>query len=78
MSAKNKPQHFLFSHLEYGPNAFIKEYHRELNSRGGDAVGLAKPTGYFKDDNNMSQPQFTWENTQKKFFKNWITTITNH
>ncbi|WP_431021110.1 hypothetical protein [Bacillus subtilis] len=39
---------------------------------------MAKPTGYFKDDNNMSQPQFTWENTQKKFFKNWITTITNH
>ena len=35
-------------------------------------------TKYFKDDNNMSQPQFTWENTQKKFFKNWITTITNH
>ena len=78
VSAKNKPQHFLFSHLEYGPNAFIKEYHRELNARGGDAVGLVKPTGYFKDDNNMSQPQFTWENTQKKFFKNWITAITNH
>ena len=78
VSAKNKPQHFLFSHLEYGPNAFIKEYNSELNARGGDAVGLAKPTGYFKDDNNMSQPQFTWENTQKKFFKNWITAITNH
>lgn len=66
---------FLFSHLEYGPQAFEKEYQRELSARGGDDRNLAKPQQYFADEAAMSLPQFTWESTQQHFFKNWLRTI---
>lgn len=68
-------QVFLFSHLEYGPQAFSKEYQRELTARGGDDRNLAKPQRYFADEAAMSLPQFTWESSQQHFFKNWLQTI---
>lgn len=75
VTANNRPQVFLFSHLEYGPSAFIKEYDRELAARGGDDRGLSKPKQYFADEEHMLDPQFTWEETQKLFFANWLTSI---
>ncbi|GHV97012.1 homoserine O-succinyltransferase [Lactobacillus nasalidis] len=68
-------QSFLFSHLEYGPQAFSKEYQRELAARGGDDTGLAKPQCYFADESAMALPQFTWESTQEHFFKNWLQAV---
>ncbi|GHN35020.1 homoserine O-acetyltransferase/O-succinyltransferase family protein [Lactobacillus delbrueckii] len=68
-------QAFLFSHMEYGPQAFKKEYQRELSARGGDDRGLAKPQQYFANESAMSLPQFTWESTQQHFFKNWLAAI---
>ena len=68
-------QTFLFSHLEYGPQAFSKEYQRELTARGGDDRNLAKPQRYYADEATMSLPQFTWESSQQHFFKNWLQTI---
>lgn len=75
VTAKTRPQVFLFSHLEYGPSAFIKEYDRELAARGGDDRGLSKPQQYFADEKHMADPQFTWEETQKHFFANWLASI---
>ncbi|KRL02233.1 homoserine O-succinyltransferase [Lactobacillus equicursoris DSM 19284 = JCM 14600 = CIP 110162] len=75
--ASQGEQSFLFTHLEYGPSAFQKEYQRELTARGGDDQGLAKPENYFADEDAMALPLFTWRSTQKHFFNNWMTTVKN-
>lgn len=68
--ARNKNQYFLFSHLEYGRDALLKEYLREHNAHPG--VEYLKPQNYFHDPLHMKGPQFSWEQTQQRFFSNWL------
>lgn len=60
---------FLFAHLEYGPNALLKEYQREIAAH--PEKNYQKPENYFLDEKNKF-PEFTWAQTQKVFFKNWL------
>lgn len=71
-TADDAPQAFLFSHLEYGPQALLKEYKREAAAKPDQAASLAKPQNYFANPQEMKDPIFSWENTQKKFYRNWI------
>lgn len=68
--ARNRQQYFLFSHLEYGRNALLKEYHREKNAHPN--WDYAKPQNYFLDPIHMRAPQFKWQPAQQIFFDNWL------
>ena len=60
--AREKNQYFLFSHLEYGKDALLKEYLRERN---------ANPL-------HMKDPEFSWATTQRVFFDNWLHSVADH
>lgn len=69
VSAIRKPeQNFIFSHLEYDKTALAKEYEREIT---------AHPDRFYKKPENYSltDPNFTWKNTQRQFFTNWLAKI---
>ena len=68
--AREKNQYFLFSHLEYGKDALLKEYLRERNANPG--VEYIKPQNYFRDPLHMKDPEFSWATTQRVFFDNWL------
>lgn len=69
-SARKQKQYFLFSHLEYGQDALLKEYQREHSAHPG--VDYIKPQNYFRDPLHMKDPQFKWAATQRQFFANWL------
>lgn len=71
--ARDAKQYFLFSHLEYGRDALLKEYLRERNAHPG--VEYLKPQNYFRDPLHMKDPNFSWEATQRIFFDNWLHTV---
>ncbi|MBB1122476.1 homoserine O-acetyltransferase/O-succinyltransferase family protein [Limosilactobacillus albertensis] len=73
--ARDKHQYFLFSHLEYGQDALLKEYLRERNTHPG--IEYIKPQNYFRDPLHMKDPQFSWQRTQRVFFDNWLQTVAN-
>lgn len=68
--ARNHPQYFLFSHLEYGRNALLKEYRREKDAHPNR--DYIKPQNYFLDPIHMRVPQFKWQPAQQIFFDNWL------
>ncbi|MBB1079350.1 homoserine O-succinyltransferase [Limosilactobacillus sp. STM2_1] len=70
---RDAKQYFLFSHLEYGRDALLKEYLRERNAHPG--VEYLKPQNYFRDPLHMKDPKFSWEATQRIFFDNWLHTV---
>lgn len=72
-SARKQKQYFLFSHLEYGQDALLKEYQRERNAHPG--VEYLKPQNYFRDPLHMKDPVFKWAKTQQLFFGNWLQSI---
>lgn len=69
-----KHQTFIFSHLEYQQDGLDKEYHRELNSpkvkHPMPAVNYYSPLDH--------QPMFSWKQTQRIFYKNWLTNVNAH
>lgn len=71
--ARNRHQYFLFSHLEYGQLALLKEYRREQNAH--PEKEYRKPQNYFLDPLHMRVPQMTWQLAQTTFFNNWLTSI---
>lgn len=60
---------FLFAHLEYGQNALLKEYKREVAAH--PEKHYQKPENYFSRE-TPNIPEFKWEDTQKIFFRNWL------
>ncbi|WP_057895673.1 homoserine O-acetyltransferase/O-succinyltransferase family protein [Liquorilactobacillus oeni] len=75
MEARTQPQTFLFAHLEYGKDALTKEYQREAAAYPEKAASLAKPQNYYLNENKMTGELFSWANTQKVFFENWLKRI---
>lgn len=69
-SALHKKQYFLFSHLEYGRDALLKEYRRERNAH--PERDYLKPQNYFRDPLHMKDPEFKWAKTRRVFFDNWL------
>lgn len=61
-------QNFLFSHMEYGQDALVKEYQREKS---------AHPEKEYKKPENhkLLNSQATWKKTQRRFFYNWLEQI---
>ncbi|MFT8669074.1 MAG: homoserine O-succinyltransferase [Liquorilactobacillus hordei] len=72
VEAKDAPQVFLFAHLEYGKEALAKEYQRELKAYPDQAETLAEPQNYYEDFEQMEAPIFSWSDTQRLFFQNWV------
>lgn len=66
--AKDKPQAFLFSHLEYQKNDLRKEYNREFAAHPEN--NPIQPQNYYSPIND--QPMFAWKEIQAKFFGNWV------
>lgn len=71
--AREQKQYFLFSHLEYGRDALLKEYQRERNAHPD--VQYKKPQNYFRDPLHMTGPEFSWARTQRTFFDNWLRSV---
>ncbi|MCW4388472.1 homoserine O-acetyltransferase/O-succinyltransferase family protein [Limosilactobacillus oris] len=71
--ARGQMQYFLFSHLEYGRDALLKEYRRERNAHPD--TQYSKPQNYFRDPLHMKGPEFSWERTQRTFFDNWLRSV---
>lgn len=71
--ARNAKQYFLFSHLEYGRKALLKEYQRERNAHPGREY--IKPQNYFRDPVHMREPEFKWQSAQRIFFANWLNIV---
>lgn len=67
-----KHRTFLFAHLEYGRNALKEEYQREWQAKVAQRTLLARPQHYYLDETNQAQPDFSWEETQRIFFQNWL------
>lgn len=74
--ARDSNQYFLFSHLEYGRQALLKEYLRERNAHPG--YDYLKPQHYFADPLHMRGPQFKWAPAQHIFFNNWLHQVNQH
>lgn len=66
--SKNKPQSFLFSHLEYQRDDLKKEYDREFEAH--PEKHPVQPINYYSPINQ--QPMFAWKDVQSKFFGNWV------
>lgn len=66
-----KPQAFIFSHLEYPRTGLDDELKREVNS--GKVPDAKRAVNYYSpiDDH----PMFTWKETQKLFFQNWLNCV---
>lgn len=71
--ARNQHQYFLFSHLEYGQLALLKEYRREQAAH--PEKEYRKPQNYFLDPLHMRAPQMTWQLSQTTFFNNWLNSV---
>lgn len=71
--ARNAKQYFLFSHLEYGRMALLKEYQRERNAHPGHEY--IKPQNYFRDPLHLREPEFKWQTAQQVFFANWLNIV---
>lgn len=72
VEAREKPQLFLFAHLEYGKDALTKEYQREVQAYPEKVTSLAKPENYYADPEKMQDERFSWKQTQTVFFANWL------
>ncbi|KRL66711.1 homoserine O-acetyltransferase/O-succinyltransferase family protein [Companilactobacillus versmoldensis] len=71
--AIDKPQAFLFSHLEYQRDDLQKEYDREYAAHPeNDPI---HPENYYSPINQ--KPMFAWKDVQAKFFGNWINEVIN-
>ncbi|MQS51829.1 homoserine O-acetyltransferase/O-succinyltransferase family protein [Companilactobacillus mishanensis] len=66
--AENKPQSFLFSHLEYQKNDLKKEFDREYAAH--PEQNPIQPSNYYSP--LTQKPVFAWEDIQAKFFGNWV------
>ncbi|WP_099974391.1 homoserine O-acetyltransferase/O-succinyltransferase family protein [Lactobacillus terrae] len=62
-------QTFLFNHLEYHKDDLDKEYQLEIAS--GKVPNAFKAHNYYKNN----QPTFEWQESQEKFFNNWLNTF---
>lgn len=69
--AKNKPQSFLFSHLEYQKDGLKKEYDREFAAHPENHP--VQPENYYSPINN--EPMFAWKDIQAKYFGNWVNQV---
>lgn len=69
-----KHQVFVFSHLEYQRDGLDKEYHRELNSK--KVTGAMPAMNYYSPLDH--KPVFSWKQTQKSFYNNWLQTVNEH
>ncbi|KRM96778.1 Homoserine O-succinyltransferase [Liquorilactobacillus aquaticus DSM 21051] len=72
VEAAEESQTFLFSHLEYDKEALLKEYQREIAAYPENEESLVKPEHYFKYPEKMEEPIFSWEDTQRRFYDNWL------
>lgn len=68
VEAKDKPQAFLFSHLEYQKDDLMKEYQREFAAHPENHP--LQPENYYSPLTH--KPMFAWQDIQAKFFGNWI------
>ncbi|MFD1432301.1 homoserine O-acetyltransferase/O-succinyltransferase family protein [Lacticaseibacillus yichunensis] len=66
-------QTFLFAHLEYGRLGLMQEYEREVAAHPERTY--RKPENYFADPAAMCGPEFSWADTQRLFFANWLTRV---
>ncbi|WP_334332285.1 MULTISPECIES: homoserine O-acetyltransferase/O-succinyltransferase family protein [unclassified Companilactobacillus] len=74
VSAKNRHQTFIFSHLEYQKDGLDKEYRRELAS-----PKVKHPFPAFNYYSPLDKkPMFSWKQTQQNFYQNWLQTVTEH
>lgn len=74
VEANQKHQTFIFSHLEYQRNGLDEEYHRELNS---PKVKNPRPAANYYSPLDH-RPTFAWQQTQSKFYRNWLQTVAEH
>lgn len=71
VSAKEHPeQNFLFAHLEYGKDALLKEYQREIAAH--PEINYKKPV-----NQNLLAIDPSWKIAQQRFFYNWLKQISN-
>lgn len=76
VSAPAHPERvFLFSHLEYDRPALLEEYQREIAAH--PEINYQKPQNYFLDEEKMQDPQFKWQESQQRFFFNWLNQVSN-
>ena len=73
VESTNKPQSFLFSHLEYQKDDLKKEYEREFAAH--PETHPLEPVNYYSPINN--QPMFAWKDIQAKLFGNWVQEVIN-
>ncbi|WP_125587792.1 homoserine O-acetyltransferase/O-succinyltransferase family protein [Companilactobacillus jidongensis] len=72
VESTTRPQTFVFSHLEYPQSGLDDEYHREMNS--GKVPEAFPANNYYSPIDH--HPMFTWKETQKQFFSNWLNCVT--
>lgn len=66
VTAKKYPeQNFLFAHLEYGDDALLKEYQREVAAH--PEINYKKPL-----NQNLLALDPSWKTAQQRFFYNWL------
>ena len=65
---KSKNQLFVTGHLEYAADTLDKEYKRDLSK--GLKINL--PENYYRDNNPLEKPIFSWENNGNKLYSNWV------
>lgn len=63
-------QSFLFAHLEYGQNALLEEYQREIAAH--PERHYQRPSHYFQEEVAMKDRRFGWQKTQAQYFDNWV------
>ncbi|AUI71666.1 homoserine O-acetyltransferase/O-succinyltransferase family protein [Companilactobacillus alimentarius] len=74
VQSNNKNQTFIFSHLEYQRESLDKEYRREVMS-----PKVKHPFPAFNYYSPLDEnPMFSWKETQKNFYKNWLQTVTEY
>jgi len=74
VESTTKHQSFLFSHLEYPKYGLDAEYHRELASP--KVKGALPAINYYSPLDH--KPMFSWKQTQKTFYNNWLQTVNQH
>lgn len=72
LTSREAPFIFLFSHLEYGQRAFLKEYQREVQAAKDPQALIARPVNYYL---HLGEPVYSWQTVSQRFFENWLTQV---
>lgn len=72
LTSREFPFTFLFSHLEYGQRALLKEYQREVQATKSSPCLIARPVNYYMQ---LGEPVYHWQTVSQRFFENWLTQV---